>query len=155
MKYIKKMSSAPLEPINGSVVDTFNVEDKTTNAPSVNLAEGLRGKILWANPNPTSEMPGGYIADLSSGDYDEYEVIYRAGILNNYLKTVKSLKGYGTILTHSYSSSLTNLSRTWEFVNDTQMYSGDPKIVNSSGVTINNTQLIPLYIIGYKTGLFN
>ena len=39
MKYIKKMSSAPLEPINGSVVDTFNVENKTTNAPSVRAVE--------------------------------------------------------------------------------------------------------------------
>lgn len=39
MKYIKKMSSVELPKINGSVVDTFNVEDKTTNAPSVRAVE--------------------------------------------------------------------------------------------------------------------
>lgn len=36
MKYIIKKSISELPKINGSVVDTFNVEDKTTNAPSVN-----------------------------------------------------------------------------------------------------------------------
>lgn len=39
MKYIKKMSSVELPKINGSVVDTFNVPEKTTNAPSVRAVE--------------------------------------------------------------------------------------------------------------------
>jgi hypothetical protein len=39
MKYIKKVAVSPIPPINGSVVDTFNVTDKITNAPSVNAVE--------------------------------------------------------------------------------------------------------------------
>lgn len=39
MKYIKKVSVSPIPEINGSVVDTFNVEDKTTNAPSIRAVE--------------------------------------------------------------------------------------------------------------------
>lgn len=38
MKYIKR-KSAVKPNIQGSIVDTFNVEDKTTNAPSVNAVE--------------------------------------------------------------------------------------------------------------------
>ena len=55
MKYIKKMSSVPLDPINGSVVDTFNVEDKTTNAPSIRAVEDklnsdfIKGEICTVN----------------------------------------------------------------------------------------------------------
>lgn len=39
MKYIKKVAASPIPEINGSVVDTFNVTDKTTNAPSVRAVE--------------------------------------------------------------------------------------------------------------------
>ena len=39
MKYIKKVAVSPIPSINGSVVDTFNVSDKTTNAPSIRAIE--------------------------------------------------------------------------------------------------------------------
>ena len=39
MKTIKKVAVTPIPEINGSVVDTFNVEDKTTNAPSIRAVE--------------------------------------------------------------------------------------------------------------------
>lgn len=41
MKYIKKISTAKIPPISGSVTDTLNVEDKTTNAPSIRLTEEM------------------------------------------------------------------------------------------------------------------
>lgn len=37
MKYIKRKSAVKVDKITGSVVDTFNVNDKTTNAPSLRL----------------------------------------------------------------------------------------------------------------------
>lgn len=43
MKYIKKDSVAKLNPINGSVTDTMNVEDKITNAPSLRVVNNLIG----------------------------------------------------------------------------------------------------------------
>ena len=39
MIFIKRKSAVKLPEINGSVVDTFNVEDKTTNAPSIRAVE--------------------------------------------------------------------------------------------------------------------
>lgn len=48
MKTIKKVAVSPIPEINGSVVDSFNVEDKTTNAPSVNAVENY---IAEANNN--------------------------------------------------------------------------------------------------------
>lgn len=39
MKTIKKVAVTPIEQIDGSIVDTFNVTDKTRNAPSVNAVE--------------------------------------------------------------------------------------------------------------------
>lgn len=41
MKYIKKISTAKIPAISGSVTDTLNVEDKTTNAPSIRLTEEM------------------------------------------------------------------------------------------------------------------
>lgn len=37
MKYIKRKSA--VKPITGSIVDTMNVDDKTTNAPSIRVFE--------------------------------------------------------------------------------------------------------------------
>ena len=45
-KYIEKKSVTELEAITGSIVDTFNVNDKTTNAPSVNAVENYVGDNL-------------------------------------------------------------------------------------------------------------
>lgn len=39
MKLIKRVAVSEIPKINGSVVDTFNVEDKTTNAPSIRAVE--------------------------------------------------------------------------------------------------------------------
>ena len=39
MKLIKRVAVSKIPKINGSVVDSFNVEDKTTNAPSIRAVE--------------------------------------------------------------------------------------------------------------------
>lgn len=41
MKYIEKKSVAPIPPASGAVSDTWNVENKKTNAPSMSLVEEL------------------------------------------------------------------------------------------------------------------
>lgn len=43
MKYIEKKSIA--KPITGEIVDTWNVDDKTTNAPSMRLVEEMSGGL--------------------------------------------------------------------------------------------------------------
>lgn len=43
MKYIEKMSVVPIPPASGAVSDTINIEDKVTNAPSINLVQQMTG----------------------------------------------------------------------------------------------------------------
>ena len=40
-KKIKKVSVAPLDPITGSIVDTTNIDDKTTNTYSAEIIDGM------------------------------------------------------------------------------------------------------------------
>lgn len=54
MKYIKRKSA--VKPITGNIVDTFNVEDKTTNAPSIRAVED---KLTYS----TEEKQIGYWID--------------------------------------------------------------------------------------------
>lgn len=42
-KKIKKVSVAPINPIEGAVSDTLNVTDKVKNAPSINLVQQMTG----------------------------------------------------------------------------------------------------------------
>ena len=44
MKRIKKVSTAKVDPITGSVSDTYNITDKTKNAPSIRLTEEMIDK---------------------------------------------------------------------------------------------------------------
>lgn len=41
MKYIEKKSVVPIPPASGAVSDTWNINNKTTNAPSIRLVEEL------------------------------------------------------------------------------------------------------------------
>lgn len=43
IKYIEKKSVAPIDPVEGAVVDTLNVVDKVKNAPSINLVQQMTG----------------------------------------------------------------------------------------------------------------
>lgn len=55
MKCLKKVSTIQADPITGSIVDTFNVQDKTTNAPSVHAVEdklsGITSSISTLSSN--------------------------------------------------------------------------------------------------------
>lgn len=82
MKWIERKSIAPIEPATGAVSDTLNVEDKITNAPSINLVQQMTGipqdgVIAFegdvipegyeevSNPNSYSQATG---ASVSSGE---------------------------------------------------------------------------------------
>lgn len=112
----------------------------------------VNGTILWQNPNPTADFTEQDIT-LSSSDYDCYEVIYKQNTnTNRALNTGKIVKGYGTLLNEALSSS------RYRGIN----YNSDTSLHISSGVNVTpygnpvpaDDQCIPLYIIGYKTGLF-
>lgn len=114
------------------------------------------GKILWTNSNSASEFSPQTI-NLSSDDYDCYEILYRVATTGNtYLNTGKIPKGSGTALIFiSGGNSETPIrTRSVNYISDTSfevrpLYTG-----STNTTTINNNYCIPYMVIGYKTGLF-
>ena len=58
MKIKKKNTTIP---INGKIVDTENVEDKTSNAPSMRLVEEMMKDLIYYKSGDTLEIPKGAI----------------------------------------------------------------------------------------------
>jgi hypothetical protein len=124
-------------------ITNLNTTDKTS---VVNAINSMQGTILWTNPNPTSSFAAQDIT-LNSDDYDVLEIIYMTFNTNNQTSSVKIPKGYSTRVTTSLSSG-TVYTREYTYNSDTSYTIG-----STSGGNAQN--LYPLYIIGYKTGLFN
>lgn len=153
---IKKTSET--STLIGQVVNSNS--DSTTDTYSCDYAnKAFGGKVLWTNPNPTSGMNADTEINLSSGDYDMYEIIYSiyGGSSEALLSTGKIPKGNATNLIgmgypgQGISAWYRGISR----VNDTTL-----KVTTCRGMTTtttydDNAKNIPLYIIGYKTGLFS
>lgn len=119
----------------------------------------ISGTILWTNPNPTSAFASQTVT-LSSDDYDMLEIFYYDYIGTNNMYSTKFIKGNnGNLMAmfqyhdHGYIG------------NRLATYKSDISYTFSNGVTIVQSDsfnragtgewCIPLYIIGYKTGLFS
>ena len=126
------------------IVTEYTESDKVGYC--TNYINGLNGKILWTNPNPTSSFASQTIT-LSSDDYDMLEIIYMTFNTNNQVSSVKILKGYNTRVITSLSNG-TVYTRDYTYNSDTSYTIGN----TTSG---NDSNLYPIYIIGYKTGLFS
>ena len=134
------------------------------NADNLNNIEGgikynetlignITGTILWRNSNPTADFQAQEIT-LSSSDYDMLEILYRSNAVGGtyFGGNRKILKGYGTQLDWNSIASVNRWSRRIIPVSDTVFSVGDSYLVTDGTTT--NDQCVPLYIIGYKTGLF-
>ena len=127
----------------GSVID-YDGEEVPTGYEKVSNDM----KILWTNPNPTSEFAEQDIT-LNSDDYDVLEIYYLMAANNTYVGSQKIPKGYNTRLMYTTSSLMIRF-RNIIYLSDTS-YS----IESGAGASGSDSDLIPLYIIGYKTGLFS
>ena len=127
----------------------YNVEQAIEEIKEIILKSDA--KILWTNSNPTIAFEPQAI-ELSSDDYDFYEIITTPTIetVDNYIEIVKGVKGKGTYLKY-FASDGAFYRRTVDYVNDIQLNIG--VVTNATG-TIANSNIIPLYVIGYKIGLF-
>lgn len=119
-------------------------------------------KLLWTNPNPNNGFNPQDIT-LNSDDYDILEIYYYdwCGDNESYkdMLVQKAIKGYDFLL-HSqitYNNKAYAGNRRVTYVNDTTLH-----FQNTHGIIDNssfNTGLfvkwnVPLYVIGYKAGLF-
>ncbi len=112
-----------------------------------NTTNDLKGQILWENANPTTEITTDTVITLDSDDYDVYEVIYAYNTSNLIQMSVKSTKGKGTLLLFTVNNANT-YRRIIEYVSDTSLRIRSQEQSQDS-------YAIPIYIIGYKTGLFS
>lgn len=136
---IKKVTQTT--PVQAEVVDSLD-GNSTTNAPSVRAVNEIKGKILWINTNPTNNFGAQTIA-IDFSNYDMYEVVFYQSTTHNEreLTSGRIRTQKGSIL--SYVPN--NIFRAWNCTNS-----------NISFESIrDNSNLIPAYIIGYKTGLFS
>lgn len=120
------------------------------------ISKNIKGKLLWKNTTATSNW-GEWEIPFWSSDYDFYEVIY----LNKadedlYYSTGKIPKGHAFRMFDVYVSSYSKIgaiSRAVTYKDDTTLKTGNALYYTASNnaVSTDNTRLIPMYVIGYKT----
>lgn len=133
------------------VVDGYSTS--VSDSYSCNYVNNLTGKILWTNPDPTQAISQETNISLSSNDYDILEVIYIQSTSNTDLMySTKFLKGGSTRMRIS-STDGSNMYRGITYLTDTS-YRIDLPYSDNTTIAV-STISIPLYIIGYKTGLFS
>ena len=134
--------------------------DKTSivNAINENNAEisNINGQLLWTNPNPTSAFEAQTITlDESLSNYNMYEIIFKTGSIAS-----DPLADSGKLpIASGFFSSIIGDNiyyRSWTVSNNTITMSDASRIINyGSAPTTNNYGMLPMYIIGYKTGPFS
>lgn len=115
------------------------------------LLKNVTGFILWENPNPTSDFSTQNIT-LSSSDYDVLELFYRSDSTGGTSFSTKCLKGYGFQCEFNSTSSTNRWVRRIDRDSDTSYNVRNCIKVNDN--TTANAQCVPLYVVGYKTGIF-
>ena len=128
---------------------TVKQEIKQIEINKNNIAN-LKGKILWKNQNPASSITTQTLT-LNSADYDVLEIFYYINGQAPSLEIIstKFIKGSGTRITTPTSSGGV-IFRTITYNSNTSY-----NLSETQGQSVNNSLCIPLYVIGYNTGLFN
>ena len=134
-------------------------ENDDTLISQGNTINNIKGTILWANPNPSSNFAAQNIT-LSNDDYDILEIFYSNAPGTNYIYSSRIYKGKSTFLTVNHigaSNTVYHRWRAFDYSNDTtySISTGTQQATNSSSSDSSISYIIPLYVIGYKTGLFS
>ena len=140
-----KLESGILQPVIAVASDIDNqAMGRMISAGNVKYAVNKWEKgapiLLWKNPNPNKAMEKTYIT-LSTIKYDKYEVIYRDNITNNYYNSSVSFQYKGTILANE---------------NDVRIINPESSVnLTIENATNDNSNLVPVYILGYNYGLLS
>ena len=148
VNYIMKVKNITSTPETSNVIgasDTPNDKDVYSSNATKKLINDVSGTILWTNPNPTVSFEEQDITlNENIENYDEYIVLAKTwrGNTNIALSTrVPILYGAPMLYTEN-----TNIYQRF-----TSVPSAKTLHIGSSP---DNSFLIPIYVIGYKTGLF-
>lgn len=139
-----------------SIADINKIKDSDINAlkAGINTNEtninNIKGSILWTNSDPSQSITKATNITLSSSDYDVLEVFFNQRSFNNTANySVKFLKDSPG--TRCYIPSTDgNIYRTITKNSDTSL-----TISTIIGSQDRDASLvIPIYVVGYKVGLF-
>lgn len=117
----------------------------------------LQGKIIWTNPDGTLSFPAQTITlDESLDNYDSYAIIFKQSITGNrFYNTGQIPVGHGTICFYNagghYWYRATSDSVSGNIID---FESAEVVPIYQGSETVDNSRAIPMYVIGYKTGLF-
>lgn len=140
-----------------NIENGIETNDIAINTIQANML-GLSGTMLWTNPNPTSSFSTQNIV-LNSSDYDCYEIVFSPNVTTNPVASTGTIpKGYGVRLSSVYTGSAGAGVRVRDitYVNATTLTAGTGKqTIGTTPESTNDERCVPLYVIGYKTGLFS
>ncbi len=135
------------------IANTYN----TSNSMAYSCAY-INGTLLWTNPDPTSAFVGQEIT-LNSSDYDVYEIVYTAARSsdNRNYTSGKIRKGirYNALFVATVQATPSMVARGMTDITATTMTFGNGYAGTVSSMSSSNDVAVPLYVIGYKTGLFS
>ena len=151
---INKVTDNDMNEIK-NVVNNNDDEMITINTKVTNIT----GQILWTNSNPSDPFSNQTIT-LSSGDYDEIGIYYYDYRVSKGMQYIRAKKGESIrlITTFWYDSKIYIANRKIDFTTSTSVAIDNATGIETGAITtpvVANAQCIPIYFVGYKTGLFN
>ena len=139
------MSDSSTNPVENNVIKEYVDTNISTLDSKIH-----NGTILWTNQNPTSSL--GFVQQNITLANDSYDILIwlflRQYDQSIFVPPVFTIKGYGGFAI-GISSSAETRRRGITYVDDTTYNIGE-----CSGTEVNNNALIPMYVIGINTGLF-
>lgn len=122
----------------------------------VNTVNGLKGTVLWTNPNPTASFDEQDIT-LSSDDYDYLIAEFELDLSSPQSKIEYGLKNNGFECIYNSDGSLRWWARRCNFTSLTKFHVKNCTLISYADPTqasIANDKCIPLRIIGIKNSVF-
>lgn len=135
------------------------INTNETNLNTLNTkVTNITGQILWTNSNPSNSFSNQTIT-LSSGDYDEIGIYYYDYRVTKGMQYIRAKKGESIRLTTTfwYDSKIYIANRKIDFTTSTSVAIDNATGIETGAITtpvVVNAQCIPIYFVGYKTGLF-
>lgn len=150
--------------VNSQVPDINKINDTDMNQiksvvnNNASILGGIEGTLLWTNSNPTNDFTPQTIT-LSSSNYDMLEIYYYDWKTGQNCQSVRVPKGEKGLMQSIIQNNGNAYAGVRGYVpnSDTQLYFGScVSIINDSQIVVGerNNWCIPVYVIGYKTGLF-
>lgn len=152
------MSDSSNNSVSNNVIKNYVDETASDINDIINEVKSVNEKkIIWTNPNPTNSFGTQTITlDESLNNYDCYAIIFKQSIIGNRLYNTGQIPvGHGTIC--FYCAGLVYWFRpTSDLVSGNTIAFEDAVEVsiNNHTNTTDNSRVIPMYVIGYNTGLF-